>query len=156
MRRTFSEHLLGHLPQMKLLPQSKVTLYKEKHYLSNARTLKYFKRGVLILFYESLKQGGLGAIVAIARVQHAYLKSQEALESSDLDPSVFDATSLKAIGRSKMKTVTVFDNVMHLPCPVSLNTLRRIGCGSSTNLLTTRTITDDQLQTILSEGVARE
>ena len=153
VQRDFSEHLLGHLPQMTLLPQSRVALFREKHYLSGPRTLKHFKRGGLILFYESLKRGGLGAIVAAARIQQAYLKLQDDLESSDLNPSVLDTASLEAIGRSKMKTVTVFDNVMHFPHPIPLDTLRRIGCGKATDLLTTHPITDDQLQVILSEGM---
>lgn len=155
VQRDFSEHLLGHSPQKTLLPQSKVALYREKHYLSAPRTLKHFKRGGLILFYESLKRRGLGAIVAVARIQQAYLKAQDALNPADLNPSVLDASSLEAIGRSKMKTVTVFDNIMHFPYPIPLDTLKQIGCGSPTNLLTTHPITDEQLQTILTKGTAR-
>lgn len=152
VKRGFSEHLLGHLPQKSLLPQSRVTLFRERHYLSSPRTLKHFKRGELILFYESLKQGGLGAIVSVARIQQAYLKLQEDLGSADLDPSVLDPTSLAVIGRSKVNTVTVFDNVMHFPRPIPMETLRQIDCGSPTDLLTTRPITDDQLKVILAEG----
>ena len=155
LRRGFSEHLLGHLPQQSLLPQSKVALFKERHYLSDPSTLKRFKRGELMLFYESLKQGGLGAIVSIARIQKAYLKLQENLESTDLDSSVLDSASLEAIGRATTKTVTVFDSIMHFQNPVSMETLKRIGCGKPTDLLTTHPITDHQLQVIISEGTAR-
>jgi GNAT superfamily N-acetyltransferase len=154
VRRDFSEHLLKHLPQKSLLPQSKVALYQEKHYLSGSRTLKRFKPGALILFYESLRHRGLGAVIAIARVKQAYAKSQEALKTSDLDPSVLDAKSLEKIGRSNMRTVTVFDNVICLPHPVPLTTLERIGCGRATDLITTHAITDDQLQVILLEGLS--
>lgn len=155
VKRGFSEHLLGHLPQKSLLPQSRVVLFRERHYLSDSRTLKRFKRGELMLFYESLKQRGLGAIVSIARIQKAYLKLQGNLASEDFDPSVLDPASLEAIGRSAVKTVTVFDNVMHFPTPIPMETLKRIGCGSPTDLLTTHPITDHQLQTILSEGTKR-
>lgn len=155
VKRGFSEHLLGHLPQKSLLPQSRVVLFRERHYLSDSRTLKRFKRGELILFYESLKQSGLGAIVSIARIQKAYWKLQGNLESADFDPSVLDPATVDAIGRSAIKTVTVFDNVMHFPTPIPMKTLKRIGCGSPTNLLTTHSITDQQLQVILSEGTER-
>ena len=153
VQRDFSEHLLGHLPQKSLLPQSKVALYQEKHYLSGPQTLKRFKPGALILFYESLKHRGLGAVIAIARVKQVYAKSQEALKISGLDPSVLDAKSLETIGQSSMKTVTVFDNVIFLPHPVPLTTLERIGCGRPTDLITTNAITDEQLQAILVEGL---
>lgn len=46
VRREFSEHLLNHLPQRSLLPQFTAALHKEKHYLSDPKTLKFFKRGV--------------------------------------------------------------------------------------------------------------
>lgn len=153
VQRDFSQHLFSHLPQKSLLPQAKVALYQEKHYLSGPQTLKHFKPGALILFYESLRHKGLGAIIAIARVKQVFAKSQEALKISGLDPSVLDEKSLEAIGQSNMKTVTVFDNVICLSRPVPLTTLQRIGCGRSTDLITTHTITDDQLQVILSEGL---
>ena len=156
VQRDFSEHLLAHLPQRSLLPQSKTALFRSKHYLSSSRTLKQFKRGELLLFYESLKHKGLGAIVAIARVQQAYLKSDDMIEASDLERSVFNAANLEMIGKSKMKTVTVFDNVIRFPSPVPLAILERIGCGRATDLITTRPITDAQLQEILSRGMACE
>ncbi|MDP3652908.1 MAG: GNAT family N-acetyltransferase [Rhodoferax sp.] len=153
VQRDFSEHLLGHLPQKLLLPQSKVALYQEKHYVSGPQTLKRFRPGSLILFYESLKHKGLGAVIAVARVKQVYAKSQEALKTSGLDPSVLDAKSLETIGQSEMKTVTVFDNVICLPRPVPLTFLERIGCGRPTDLITTNSITDEQLQAILAEGL---
>jgi len=156
VQRDFSEHLLAHLPQRSLLPQSKAALFRSKHYLSSSRTLKQFKRGELLLFYESLKHQGLGAVVAIARIQQAYLKSDDMIEASDLEPSVFNAANLEMIGKSKMKTVTVFDNVIRFPRPVPLAILERIGCGRATDLITTRPITDAQLQEILSRGMTCE
>lgn len=152
VRHEFAEDLLAHSPQKSLLPHARARLYKERHYLSGSATLRHFKRGNLILFYESAKNKGLGAIVAIARVRHAYLKSQEAMENSDLDPSVLDSAGLEAIGRSKTKTVTVFDNIICLERPVPLATLRLLGCGSPQDLLTTHAINDAQLQGILQEG----
>ncbi|KWE58162.1 hypothetical protein WL76_10795 [Burkholderia ubonensis] len=156
VRRDFAEHLLAHLPQRSLLPHARAALYREKHYLSDKRTLKHFQRGSLVLFYESTKNHGLGAIVAIARVQHAYLKSQEAMARADLDPSVLDDAALEAIGRSKVKTVTVFDNLIQLPHPVPLETLRLLGCGDATKLMTTHPINDSQLQEIVARGFATE
>lgn len=152
----FAEALLGHSPQRSLLPHGTASLFKERHYLSASRTLKHFKRGTLILFYESTKQGGRGALVAIARVRQAYLKPADALEASDFERSVLTATNLANIGKSKIKTVTVFDNIFALPNPVPLKSLQRIGCGRPNDLITTHPVTDGQLQEILLEAFSSE
>ncbi|MFM0055904.1 GNAT family N-acetyltransferase [Paraburkholderia phytofirmans] len=154
IQRAFADHLLAHSPQKSLLPHARAKLYQQRHYLSGASTLKQFKRGNLILFYESEKNRGIGAIVAVARVQHAYLKSLKAMENADLDPSVIDSAGLEAIGRSVTKTVTAFDNIICLDRPVPRSTLLRLGCGSPNHLLTTRAIDNRQLQEILEEGFA--
>jgi hypothetical protein len=154
VRRAFAEHLLSHSPQKSLLPHARAKMYRERHYLGGASTLKQFKRGNLILFYESENNRGLGAIVAVARTQHAYLKSQEAMENADLDPSVLDAEGLEAIGKSVIKAVAVFDNIVCFERPVPRSVLQKLGCGSPTNLLTTRAIDNTQLQGILEEGFA--
>jgi GNAT superfamily N-acetyltransferase/predicted nucleic acid-binding protein len=154
VRRDFAEHLLMHLPQKSLLPHPRAALYSERHYLSGKQTLKHFARGTLVLFYESSGAGGLGAIVALARVQHAYLKSQQAMEKTDLDPSVLDADGLEAIGRSEIKTVMVFDNLICLDRPVDRVKLQSLRCGNPNQLITTRKIDDAQLQEILAEGFA--
>lgn len=156
VKKSFSEPLLGHSPQGSLLPLGTASLFQDRHYLSSSRTLQHFKRGTLILFYESTKQGGRSEVVAIARVREAYLKPSEGLGASDFKQSVLTAKSLTSIGKSKMKTVAVFDNIFPLPRNVPLNLLKRIGCGRPNDLITTRPITDAQLQEILKEAFDHE
>jgi len=155
VQRNFAAPLLGHSPQGSLLPRGTASLFHDRHYLSHPRTLQHFKRGNLILFYESTKQGGRGEVVAIARVHQAYLKPSDALAKSDLEQSVLTPASLSSIGKSTMKTVTVFDNIFALPQAVPLKSLKRIGCGRPNDLITTRPVTDAQLQEILREGFDR-
>jgi len=152
VQRNFSEPLLGHSRQGSLLPHSTVSLFQNRHYLSSHRTLRHFKRGTLILFYESTKQKGRGEIVAIARVRQAYLKPNDSLETSDLEQSVLNMNNITSIGKSNMKTVTVFDNIFPLPNPVPLKTLKRIGCGRPNDLITTHPVTNVQLLDILREA----
>ena len=152
VQRSFSEPLLGHSKQSSLLPQGTASLFQDRHYLSSSRTLKHFQRGALILFYETTKHKGRGEIVAIARVRQAFLKPCDTFGNSDLMQSVLTATSLTNIGKSNMKTVTVFDNIYPLPNPVPLKSLQRIGCGKPTDLITTHPISDAQLQEILREA----
>jgi len=151
----FAAELLGSSPQASLLPRLTASLYHDRHYLSDPRTLRHFKRGTLILFYESTKNHGRAAVIAIARVREAYLRPVDA-DIADLEHSVLTTENLERIGKSKMKTVTVFDNIFILPRPVSLTLLRRIGCGESNQLITTRPLTDAQLQEILSEAFKRD
>lgn len=148
----FAQRLLEHSPQKSLLPHSRAAQYAERHYLSDKKTLKRFTRGTIILFYESGKRGGSSAIVAVARVQRAYLKPNKAIEQVDFDPSVLSADTLSTIGHSALKTVTAFDNVIVLPRPVSLSHLQQFGCGKPTDLITTRAISSDQLAKILEEA----
>ncbi|RYG38298.1 MAG: hypothetical protein EON93_02275 [Burkholderiales bacterium] len=153
IQRGFAEHLLEHAAQGSLLPRARANLYSERHYLSAKKTLKLFTRGTIILFYESGKDHGAAAVVAVARVQRAYLRPEGAIDRTDLDPSVLSAETLSTIGQSESKTITAFDNLITLPKPVPLATLQRLGCGKATQLISTTPITSDQLQAILQEGL---
>jgi hypothetical protein len=155
IQRAFAEQLLEHLAQTSLLPRSRAAQFAERHYLSSERTLKFFNRGTLMLFYESGKGKGSASVVAMARVQRAYLKPQGVIDQADFDPSVLSPETLSSIGSSKAKTVTAFDNVIVLPRPVPLSSLQKIGCGEPTQLITTRPITTEQLNKILDEALSR-
>lgn len=150
VRRQFSEHLLRHLPQGSLLPQARVQLYQQRHYLSHPKNRTKFSTGQLIFFYESQNHGGLGALVAVGRVVRAYLQDRSVMGHSELDRSVFDIDQLDTIGRTETRTVTVFDNLNVLPAHVSGDTLREIGCGTPVKLLSTQTITSEQVERILA------
>lgn len=156
VRRTYSEPLLGHSLQGSLLPQASASLYTDRIYISQPGSLKHFKRGTLMLFYESGKDGGRSQVVAIARVREAYLKACDTFALIDLQQSVLTTKNLTDIGKSAMKTVTVFDNIFPLPNPVDLTTLQRLGCGRPNDLITTHAISDEQLQAILVKGFGRE
>lgn len=152
VQRSFSEPLLGHSPQGSLLPLGQSSLFQDRTYLSAPKTLRHFKKGALILFYESSKRKGRCSIVAIARVVHAYLRACNDLGDADLGHSVLTKASVDSIGKSKTKTVTVFDNIFPLPRPVSLAFLRSVGCGDANDLISTNSISDTQLQEILIEA----
>lgn len=58
-----------------------------------------------------------------------------------------------SIGTSKTKTVTAFDNLIVLPRFVPLRSLQRLNCGEAHQLISTRPITSEQLNAILSEAL---
>ena len=152
IKRDFAEQLLEHSPQANLLPRSRAAQFSERHYFSSERTLRYFTRGAIMLFYESSRGRGAAAVVAVARVQRAYLKPEKAIDQTDFDPSVLSADTLSSIGSSKSKTVTAFDNLIVLRRPVPLSSLQKLGCGEPNQLRSTRPITSEQLTKILDEG----
>lgn len=152
IQRRFADQLLGHTVQKSLLPYSKALSFADRHFLCTPRALKHFKRGTLILFYESSKGKGQSAIMWIARVRQAYHKVCTDLDGSDFENSVMTKDSLSSIGNAVTKTIVVFDNVFKLTRAVPLSSLQQLGCGNATKLLTTNAISDNQLQEILSEA----
>jgi len=152
VRREYAEPLLGHSLQGSLLPQTSASLHADRLYLSQPSSLKYFKRGTLMLFYESGKDGGRRQVIAVARVREAYLKACDTFAVSDLQQSVLTKSNLTDIGNSAMKAVAVFDNIFPFPNPIDLSVLQRLGCGRPNDLITTHAISDTQLQAILVEG----
>lgn len=156
IQRDYAEHLLDHLDQMQLLPHAKALLYQRRHYFSSPRTLKAFQRGSLMFFYESTRSKGLKAVVAVARVTNAYLSTESAVDKGDLDRSALDAAHLPVIGKSAIKTVVVFDNLIKMHRPVPLESLKKFGCGEATQLLTSRALKSEQIENILLEGFPHE
>lgn len=155
IRQHFAEHLLGHPTQGSLLPLSRVSLFSERQFVCDPRTLKHFKRGRLILFYESGKGKGKSAIMWMARVREAYHKQCSELDDAALEGSVMTKNSLASIGVTETRTIVTFDNVFKLPACVSFSTLKRLGCGEPAKLQTTNEISDFQLQEILCEAFGR-
>lgn len=153
IRKQFEEHLLSDSPQDTFLPRGKAQLAPLRHYLSDKKTLKNFARGDLIFFYEPVRDKGAGAVIAVGRVLRAYLRDESAMQAEDLAPSVLDTSQLSSIGVSKTKTITVFDNVLRLPKPVSLHELRSIQCGEAHQLITSQRLSSKQVQAILNKGL---
>jgi EVE domain len=153
IRKQFEEHLLADSPQDSLLPQGKAHLAPLRHYLSDKRTLKCFSRGDLMFFYETTKNKGAGAVIAVGRVLRAYLRDESGMLASDLAPSVFDSGQLSSIGVSKTKTITVFDNVLRLPRPVALQELKSMRCGEAHQLISSQRLSSEQVQAILEKGL---
>jgi len=156
IQRGYAEHLLDHLDQMQLLPRAKALLYQQRHYLSSPRTLKVFQRGSLMFFYESTRNKGLKAVVAVARVTNAYLSAEGAVDKGDLARSALEAGDLAAIGKSVIKTVVVFDNLVKMHRPVPLESLKKFGCGEAAQLRTSHALTSEQIENILLEGFPHE
>jgi GNAT superfamily N-acetyltransferase len=149
IKRIYAEPLLGHSRQSELLPSQSASLFAQKHFVSSSRALKHFERGTIVLFYESSKHNGRAALVAIARVEAAFLREVDMLAASDYERSVLTADTVHAVGADKLKTVTVFESVFPLSNTIPMDTLVRLGCGRPNDLITTHPISSQQCQEIL-------
>lgn len=152
IQRRFEEPLIAQSPQTSWLPVNKAQLRPQRLYVSGPKTLKNFHRGDLMFFYESSKDKGTRSVIAVGRVLRAFHRGQGEVETADLSGSILTEDQLSEIGAATTKTVTVFDNVLRLPCPVSLEHLKSLGCGSSQQLLTAQRLSAQQVQGILEKG----
>ena len=146
----YAEPLLGHSRQMSLAPKMRSEVASGRLYLADPKCLGRYTKGGLLLFYES-GSSGEKAIVAVARVVDTYLINGDDVSEESLAGSVLGVRGLAGIGSAKNKSACVFDNVVVLNRPVDLKRLRKIGIMDA-SLVTTRKVTDEQLESILNEG----
>lgn len=152
IRRKYAEPLLQHLNQASLLPQARAQLYQQRHYLCHPKALPLFSPGALAFFYESQRDNGLSAIVAVARIVRAYHQAVDAMSGDDLTASVLEAAELDELGKTTVRTVAVFDNVTVLHTPIPRQALQEFGCGKPVQLLNTQRISAEQVQSILQQA----
>jgi hypothetical protein len=107
-------------------------------------------RGAAIAFYESRKGGGRGAIVAVARIVDVTSipidSTPEALQRGAVVEDVAVLT------KSSRVLATTFDNLVALKKPVSLETLRQIGCVTGANFVSATPILAKHLTAIVDAG----
>ena len=152
IRSSYADDLLGTADQGSLLPKPQAGLLHERTYFSSVRNERLFVKGTPIVFYESGKLGGRSAAVAVARVTSTVVIAKSQIDAPLLEGGVVDEEGIKDLSSSTQIAATTMDNVMKLRKPVPLKSLRGFGCVDKANLITSRPITSDQLQKIMTEG----
>ncbi len=152
IERRFADDLLGTAAQASMFAPREAALGTRRTYLNSPRTASAMRPGTPILFYESLRSGGRGAIVAAARVVDAVVVDKGRLPAELVRRSVVD--DVNPLSASSEVLATTFDNVMSLPAPVTLATLRAVGAVGAQNLVTVTPITSATLASILDGGWA--
>lgn len=153
IKKRYVERLLAEsMHQLSLLPSNEALLHVEKVYFRSTRNTRLFKRGDLMLFYVSGKEGGQevighGRITSsrIMSVASAILKLQRqgAFEEQCLHDTADSNGNLHAI---------TFDNFLLFSNPVSYGFLKRTNIISRTNLVSAERITSKNLNSIIDEG----
>lgn len=147
---SYAAELLGTSDQASMLDQFEGAFRSQKIYVSSGRSKNFFRANQIIMFYESSRTGGRGAIVAAARVDNVVTQNKSETGSSDMKRTVLD--SVERFSASKEVTLTGFSSVLRFPRPVPLNKLVEIRATGTQNLQTTTLIATEAAQQIFDFG----
>ena len=150
--RVYADDLLGTGKQMPLFGRPEAALLARRIYLNTPRSAALMRPGRPVVFYESKRSGGRGAVIAVARMVDSTVHVKEQVPT-DLDRrAVVDDVAL--LSASPEVLATTFDNLLLLPKPVPLKKLRELGSVDPTNLQTATALPSAQLSEILEMGWA--
>ena len=148
--RHYADHLLGTALQFSMFSPQEAALVNRRTYVNTPRATSALRPSTPILFYESVRSGGRGAIVASARVVDAMVADKKRLPAEQMRRSVVDDVDI--LSSSDEVLVTTFDNLLHFPSTVSLTTLRSLGAVGPQNLVTATPVKSEVLAAILDLG----
>jgi predicted nucleic acid-binding protein/GNAT superfamily N-acetyltransferase len=150
--RSFAADLLGTDLQHSFLEVPEAQFLSRRTYFNTTRATRSMIRGAAIAFYESARGKGRGAIVAVGRiVDVTSIPVSNTPESLQRGAVVENLTTLT---KSKRVLATTFDNLIVFRKPVTLKTLREIGCVSKANFVSATPISVIHLTAIVEAGYA--
>ena len=150
--RNYADDLLGTGSQIPLFGELQAALVTQRTYFNTPRSANLMRAGTPILFYESKRSGGRGAVVASARIVDATLFVKEQVPGN-----LYRRAVVEDVGRlsaSSEVLATTFDNLLPLPSPVTLEKLRQEGAVGPANLQTATRLPSALLSKILDMGWA--
>lgn len=148
--KSFADDLLGTADQFTLFGRPNAAFVGLRTYFNSPRTATMMRPGVPILFYESERTGGRGAVVAAARIVDATISPKERVSDKVLDRGVVE--DLSSLTASTDVLATSFESLIRFPNPVSLDTLRQLGAVGPSNLQTATPLPNTLLAAILDRG----
>ena len=150
IKKSFAEQLLGTTDQQNFLEQFGGATKSEKIYVCSGRKRNSYHVGQIVLFYESTRSGGQGAVIAAANVKSVLLREKEKVTQRNLSQTVLD--SVADMSSTNRVTLIGFSNVLRLPKPVGLPRLKTLGAHTGQNFVSATRITTAVGQAILAEG----
>jgi hypothetical protein len=148
--RAFAADLLGTSQQYSFLEVPEAQFLSRRTYFNTTRAVRTIRRGEAIVFYESSKKRGRGAIAATGRIVDVTTIPIDNVPEAFQRGAV--VKNLSILTKSKRILATTFDNLLPLKSPVSLKKLREIGCVNRTNFVTATSITASHLAAIVEAG----
>ena len=146
----YADDLLGTGNQLPLLGKPQAALLARRTYFNTRRASKLMRPGKPILFYESRRSKGRGAVIASARIVDTTVLSKEQVSKDLYRRAVIH--DLSALSSSPDVLATTFDTLMVLPNPVTLTELRDLGVVGPANLQTATAVAHAPLSKIIELG----
>lgn len=152
IRREFADELLGTAAQASLLASPVAALRRERAYFSGRNTLTMLVKGSPILFYESARGKGRGAVVAAGRIVRSRLVIKSDIDEQTFRRGVLNPRTLDGLSKRTHVVATTFDNILRFKEPVNFRRLKEIAKIDGANLVTARRVTAERLQAVLAQG----
>jgi hypothetical protein len=148
--RSFAADLLGTDLQYSFLEVPEAQFLSRRTYFNTTRATRSMIRGSAILFYESSRGKGRGAVVAVGRIVDVTSIPVSSVPESLRRGAVVD--DLGTLTKSERILATTFDNPVVFSKPVTLTKLRQIGCVSKANFVSATPISAKHLTAIVEAG----
>lgn len=151
--RNYADELLGTNDQFPLFGSPKAAFVTRRTYFSSPRNSPRLRPGQPILFYESSRTGGRGAVVAVARIVDSTVVRKDQVSGELRRRAVID--DLVPLSSSNDILATSFDNLLHFPRPVALERLRKLIASNNARFQSATAVTAACLSAILEHGWPR-
>ncbi|MBR0746435.1 GNAT family N-acetyltransferase [Bradyrhizobium japonicum] len=152
--KSFADDLLGTADQYALFGRPSAAFVGLRIYFNSPKTSHLMRPGLPILFYESKRTGGRGAIVAAGLIVDTTVLPKEQVPVELLRRAVVD--DLDPLTASSEVLATSFDNLIRFPNLVTFETLRAVGAAGTSNLRTATALPSALLAKILDLGWSSE
>jgi ribosomal protein S18 acetylase RimI-like enzyme len=148
--KSYADDLLGTADQFALFGRPNAAFVGLRTYFNSPRTAAMMRPGVPILFYESERTGGRGAIIAGARIVDATISPKEQVSDVVLERGVVDDINPLTVSNDVL--ATSFESLIRFPNPVFLDTLRQLGAVGPSNFQTATTLPNAMMAAIFDRG----
>lgn len=148
---SYAEELFHGGQQLSFLDQQSAILKPTKAYIGG--NYGSVPEGGLAFFYESSRQNGRSAIIAVARILKRYSLTKEQAKSISADRGVLPDQAIDGVTDYKaLKTVTDIDSIMLFKNPIGYRELCKLGCDNGMNFITSTPINPDQCVALIRAG----
>jgi hypothetical protein len=152
IRRSFADELLGTSSQLEfsIVERREASFRSKRAYVNTPRAAAKMRPNVPVLFYESGREGGRSAVIAVARIVDSLVTRKK--EISDDSARRIATEHVDQFSSGEDVLLTTFESVMPLPRPCPLEELRKMSATGTQNLLTATDVSSANLARIVSMG----
>ncbi len=151
IRRAWAEDLVGG-SQLSFLPKPEASFRSRRVYFASVRNQHILVKGRPIIIYESGRNGGRGAAIAVARVASAEAVPKALAPDSLVRAAVVRGGDLQDLVKGTTVLAVWFDNIMRFENPVPFRRMKALGLADPTNLIKSHMLSFQTAVKILDAG----